>query len=147
VKPAIAEANSFEIVQHETLLQYCIYWNIQELENTWTFKTEAQGLSSAIMTNNLREAEHFFCCRVWLWYCQCIGTSGAEIGGCLEVKRNRWWWTWSRFRCMESIYASSNQHNQLLNFFAFGTRNQIWLVVHKTHKLKKAIWNFQLPFM
>jgi hypothetical protein len=30
-KPAIAEAeNSFEIVQHETLLQYCIYWNIQE---------------------------------------------------------------------------------------------------------------------
>jgi aldehyde dehydrogenase (NAD+) len=26
VKPAIAEAeNSFEIVQHETLLQYCIY--------------------------------------------------------------------------------------------------------------------------
>jgi hypothetical protein len=22
--------NSFEIVQHETLLQYCIYWNIRE---------------------------------------------------------------------------------------------------------------------
>jgi aldehyde dehydrogenase (NAD+) len=25
VKPAIAAENSFEIVQHKTLLQYCIY--------------------------------------------------------------------------------------------------------------------------
>jgi aldehyde dehydrogenase (NAD+) len=43
----------------------------------------AQGLSSAIMTNNLREAEHFLSQRG----SDCgianvnIGTSGAEIGG------------------------------------------------------------------
>jgi aldehyde dehydrogenase (NAD+) len=53
----------------------------------------AQGLSSAIMTNNLREAEHFLS----VAGSDCgianvnIGTSGAEIGGALEVKRNRWW--------------------------------------------------------
>jgi acyl-CoA reductase-like NAD-dependent aldehyde dehydrogenase len=41
----------------------------------------AQGLSSAIMTNNLREA-FLISCRVRLRYCNVnIGTSGAEIGG------------------------------------------------------------------
>jgi acyl-CoA reductase-like NAD-dependent aldehyde dehydrogenase len=54
------------------------------------FKTEvAQGLSSAIMTNNLREAEHFLS----VAGSDCgianvnIGTSGAEIGGALVVKK------------------------------------------------------------
>lgn len=86
VKPAIAEAdNSFEIVQHETfapvlyLLKYSgSVENAIEVQNG-----VAQGLSSAIMTNNLREAERF------LSYAgsDCgianvnIGTSGAEIGG------------------------------------------------------------------
>jgi aldehyde dehydrogenase (NAD+) len=59
-----------------------------------TFKTEkAQGLSSAIMTNNLREAEHFFiCCRVRLGIANVnIGTSGAEIGGAFGGEKNRWW--------------------------------------------------------
>ena len=86
VKPAIAEAkNDFEIVQHETfapvlyLLKY--FGNVEnalELQNG-----VAQGLSSAIMTNNLREAEHFLSVQG----SDCgianvnIGTSGAEIGG------------------------------------------------------------------
>ncbi|MFB0910257.1 MAG: aldehyde dehydrogenase family protein, partial [Flavobacterium sp.] len=86
VKPAIAEAeNSFEIVQHETfapvlyLLKYSgTVENALELQNGVT-----QGLSSAIMTNNLREAEHFLS----VAGSDCgianvnIGTSGAEIGG------------------------------------------------------------------
>jgi aldehyde dehydrogenase (NAD+) len=85
VKPAIAEAeNSFEIVQHETfapvlyLLKYSgTVENALELQNG-----VAQGLSSAIMTNNLR-AEHFLS----VAGSDCgianvnIGTSGAEIGG------------------------------------------------------------------
>jgi aldehyde dehydrogenase (NAD+) len=61
VKPAIAEAeNSFEIVQRNFapvlyLLKYSgTVENALELQNG-----VAQGLSSAIMTNNLREAEHF----------------------------------------------------------------------------------------
>ena len=86
VKPAIAEAdNSFEIVQHETfapvlyLLKYAgTVENALDIQNG-----VAQGLSSAIMTNNLREAEHFLS----VAGSDCgianvnIGTSGAEIGG------------------------------------------------------------------
>jgi len=86
VKPAIAEAeNSFAIVQHETfapvlyLLKYSgALSNAIELQNG-----VAQGLSSAIMTNNLREAELFLSTNG----SDCgianvnIGTSGAEIGG------------------------------------------------------------------
>jgi aldehyde dehydrogenase (NAD+) len=86
VKPAIAEAdNSFEIVQHETfapvlyLLKYSgDVTNALDVQNG-----VAQGLSSAIMTNNLREAEYFLSVQG----SDCgisnvnIGTSGAEIGG------------------------------------------------------------------
>lgn len=86
VKPAIAEAkNSFAIVQHETFapLLYLLRYsgaveNALELQNG-----VAQGLSSAIMTNNLREAERFLS----VAGSDCgianvnIGTSGAEIGG------------------------------------------------------------------
>ena len=85
-KPAIAEAkNEFEIVQHETfapvlyLLKYSgDVSNAIEIQNG-----VAQGLSSAIMTNNLREAEAFLS----VAGSDCgianvnIGTSGAEIGG------------------------------------------------------------------
>ena len=84
--PAIAEAkNEFEIVQHETfapvlyLLKYSgDVSNAIEIQNG-----VAQGLSSAIMTNNLREAEAFLS----VAGSDCgianvnIGTSGAEIGG------------------------------------------------------------------
>ncbi|WP_294957761.1 aldehyde dehydrogenase family protein [uncultured Flavobacterium sp.] len=86
VKPAIAEAdNSFEIVQHETfapvlyLLKYSgTVESAIEIQNG-----VMQGLSSAIMTNNLREAELFLS----VTGSDCgianvnIGTSGAEIGG------------------------------------------------------------------
>ncbi|WP_405563716.1 aldehyde dehydrogenase family protein [Polaribacter sp. Asnod6-C07] len=86
VKPAIAEAkNEFKIVQHETfapvlyLLKYSgDVTNALEMQNG-----VAQGLSSAIMTNNLREAEAFLS----VAGSDCgianvnIGTSGAEIGG------------------------------------------------------------------
>ena len=86
VKPAIAEAdNSFEIVQHETFapVLYLLKYsggveNAVDLQNG-----VAQGLSSAIMTNNLREAEYFLSVQG----SDCgianvnIGTSGAEIGG------------------------------------------------------------------
>ncbi|TRX39443.1 L-piperidine-6-carboxylate dehydrogenase [Flavobacterium restrictum] len=86
VKPAIAEAeNSFEIVQHETFapVLYLIKYS-GTVENAIDVQNGvAQGLSSAIMTNNLREAEHFLS----VVGSDCgianvnIGTSGAEIGG------------------------------------------------------------------
>jgi aldehyde dehydrogenase (NAD+) len=62
VKPAIAEAdNSYEIVQHETFapVLYLLKYS-GEVENAIAVQNGvAQGLSSAIMTNNLREAERF----------------------------------------------------------------------------------------
>jgi aldehyde dehydrogenase (NAD+) len=86
VRPAIAEAKGhYEIVQHETfapilyLLKYSgTVENAIEIQNG-----VVQGLSSAIMTNNLREAEFFLS----VAGSDCgisnvnIGTSGAEIGG------------------------------------------------------------------
>ncbi len=86
VKPAIAEAKpDFHIVQEETfapilyLLKYSgPVTNAIEIQNNVT-----QGLSSAIMTNNLKEAEKFLSAAG----SDCgianvnIGTSGAEIGG------------------------------------------------------------------
>ena len=86
VKPAIALAqNSFEIVQHETFapVLYLIKYS-GDVDNALEYQNGVgQGLSSAIMTNNLREAERFLS----VVGSDCgianvnIGTSGAEIGG------------------------------------------------------------------
>tara|TARA_R110002051_G_scaffold324988_2_gene425029 strand:- start:16062 stop:17615 length:1554 start_codon:yes stop_codon:yes gene_type:complete len=86
VKPAIAEAkNSFAIVQHETFapVLYLLKYSGEVTEAIALQNGVAQGLSSAIMTNNLREAELFLSTNG----SDCgianvnIGTSGAEIGG------------------------------------------------------------------
>ncbi len=86
VKPAIIEAeNHFEIVQHETFapILYLMKYS-GDVEDAIDIQNGvAQGLSSAIMTNEMKEAERF------LSYAgsDCgianvnIGTSGAEIGG------------------------------------------------------------------
>jgi len=86
VKPAIAEAEPhFKIVQHETFapVLYLLKYS-GDVENAIEIQNNvAQGLSSAIMTNNLREAERFLS----VAGSDCgianvnIGTSGAEIGG------------------------------------------------------------------
>src|SRR5690606_23252079 len=84
VKPAIAEVtNELEIVQHETFapVLYLIKYS-GDVENAIELQNGVvQGLSSAIMTNNLREAEKFLSAAG----SDCgianvnIGTSGAEI--------------------------------------------------------------------
>ena len=85
VKPVIAEAsNDLQIVQDETfapilyLMKYSTIEEAIELQNG-----VVQGLSSAIMTTNMREAERFLShqgsdCGIANVN---IGTSGAEIGG------------------------------------------------------------------
>jgi aldehyde dehydrogenase (NAD+) len=85
VKPCIAEVeNHYQIVQHETFAPILYLIKYTDLEQAIALQNGVpQGLSSAIMTNNLREAEQF------LSYAgsDCgianvnIGTSGAEIGG------------------------------------------------------------------
>jgi aldehyde dehydrogenase (NAD+) len=85
VKPAIAEAkNHFKIVQQETFAPILYLLKYRDIDEAIALQNGVdQGLSSAIMTTDLRQAELF------LSYAgsDCgianvnIGTSGAEIGG------------------------------------------------------------------
>ncbi|MES2417437.1 MAG: aldehyde dehydrogenase family protein [Bacteroidota bacterium] len=85
VKPCIAEVkNDYKIVQHETFAPILYLMKYKTLEEAIAMQNGVpQGLSSAIMTLNLREAEEFLSLRG----SDCgianvnIGTSGAEIGG------------------------------------------------------------------
>jgi aldehyde dehydrogenase (NAD+) len=85
VKPCIIEAqNHFDIVQHETFAPVLYVMKYQNLDEAIALQNGVpQGLSSAIFTLNLREAEHFLAASG----SDCgianvnIGTSGAEIGG------------------------------------------------------------------
>jgi aldehyde dehydrogenase (NAD+) len=86
VKPAIVEAqNHFQIVQHETFapILYIMKYS-GTVENAIKLQNGVpQGLSSAIMTNSLKESEAFLSfagsdCGIANVN---IGTSGAEIGG------------------------------------------------------------------
>ena len=85
VKPCIAEAkNQYEIVQHETFAPILYIMKYKTIDEAIAMQNGVpQGLSSAIMTTNLREAEKFLSAAG----SDCgianvnIGTSGAEIGG------------------------------------------------------------------
>lgn len=85
VKPCIAEAEpSFKIVQHETFAPILYLLKYKTIDEAIAIQNGVpQGLSSAIMTLNLREAEKFLSqsgsdCGIANVN---IGTSGAEIGG------------------------------------------------------------------
>lgn len=85
VKPAIFEAkNNFHIVQEETFAPILYLIKYKTLDEAIALQNAVdQGLSSAIMTTNLREAEQFLSqagsdCGIANVN---IGTSGAEIGG------------------------------------------------------------------
>jgi aldehyde dehydrogenase (NAD+) len=85
VKPAVAEVkNHFEIVQQETFAPILYLLKYKSIEEAIALQNGVkQGLSSAIMTSNLQEAEKFLShagsdCGIANVN---IGTSGAEIGG------------------------------------------------------------------
>jgi aldehyde dehydrogenase (NAD+) len=86
VRPAIIEVeNHYETVQNETFapILYVMKYSGDVTEALKLQNGVVQGLSSAIMTTNLREAEHFLSalgsdCGIANVN---IGTSGAEIGG------------------------------------------------------------------
>lgn len=85
VKPCIAAVtNKLSIVQHETFAPILYVMKYSHLEEAIAMQNDVpQGLSSAIMTLNMREAELFLSANG----SDCgianvnIGTSGAEIGG------------------------------------------------------------------
>jgi aldehyde dehydrogenase (NAD+) len=85
VKPCIAEVqNEWQIVQDETFAPILYLIKYSTIDEAIAYQNGVpQGLSSAIMTNDLRESELFLSTRG----SDCgianvnIGTSGAEIGG------------------------------------------------------------------
>ncbi|MDF1868063.1 MAG: aldehyde dehydrogenase family protein [Saprospiraceae bacterium] len=85
VKPCIAEVkNEYEIVQHETFAPILYLIKYSDLGEAIEMQNDVpQGLSSAIMTSDLLQAEKFLSssgsdCGIANVN---IGTSGAEIGG------------------------------------------------------------------
>ncbi len=85
VKPCIAEVQpQFQVVQHETFAPILYLMQYETIEEAIAIQNGVpQGLSSSIMTLNLREAEMFLSsagsdCGIANVN---IGTSGAEIGG------------------------------------------------------------------
>ena len=85
VRPCLAQApHDAKIVHEETFAPILYLIGYRSIDEAINYHNEVpQGLSSAIFTNDLREAEQFLCCRG----SDCgianvnIGTSGAEIGG------------------------------------------------------------------
>ena len=85
VKPCVIEAkNEMQIVQHETFAPILYIMKYSTIDEAIALQNGVvQGLSSAIMTTNLREAELYLSANG----SDCgianvnIGTSGAEIGG------------------------------------------------------------------
>jgi aldehyde dehydrogenase (NAD+) len=85
VKPCVAEAKPhFKIVQHETFAPILYLLKYKTIDEAIAIQNGVpQGLSSSIMTLNMREAEQFLS----VAGSDCgianvnIGTSGAEIGG------------------------------------------------------------------
>lgn len=85
VKPCIAEVkNEYSIVQHETFAPILYVMKYKTIDEAIKYHNDVpQGLSSAVFTTNLQEAELFLSCKG----SDCgianvnIGTSGAEIGG------------------------------------------------------------------
>jgi aldehyde dehydrogenase (NAD+) len=85
VKPAIIEVeNHYEIVQNETFAPILYLIKYSTIDEAISYQNGVvQGLSSAIMTTNMREMEKFLSssgsdCGIANVN---IGTSGAEIGG------------------------------------------------------------------
>lgn len=85
VQPAIYEVNTdLEILQHETFVPILYLLRYKDIEEAVEIQNAVpQGLSSSIMSNNLRETEYFLSeigsdCGIANVN---IGTSGAEIGG------------------------------------------------------------------
>jgi aldehyde dehydrogenase (NAD+) len=85
VRPCIAEVEpNLSIIQHETFAPILYLLKYNDLEEAIEIQNNVpQGLSSAIMTDSVREAEQFLS----VAGSDCgianvnIGTSGAEIGG------------------------------------------------------------------
>jgi aldehyde dehydrogenase (NAD+) len=116
VKPCIAEVRpDYKIVQHETFAPILYLLKYKAVEDAIAIQNGVpQGLSSAIMTLNLREAEQFLS----VSGSDCgianvnIGTSGAEIGGAFGGEKETGGGRESGSDAWKKLYAPTNKYDQ-----------------------------------
>jgi aldehyde dehydrogenase (NAD+) len=128
VTPAIATAeNHWEIVQEETFAPLLYIIGYDKLDDALRLHNDVpQGLSSAIFTRNLLEAERFLGhagsdCGIANVN---IGTSGAEIGGAFGGEKETGGGR-ERQRFLEGLHAPPDQHDQLQHGTAAGAGDQV----------------------
>ncbi len=104
------------IVQQETFAPILYVMTYDTLEEAIAIQNAVeQGLTSALFTNDLREAEHFLSpegsdCGIANVN---IGTSGAEIGGAFGGEKATGGGREAGFRRLESVHAPADLHDQL----------------------------------
>ena len=133
VRPAIAEVtHQSDTVCHETFAPILYVMKYESLDEAFRLQNAVpQGLSSAIFTLDVREAEQFLAASG----SDCgianvnIGTSGAEIGGRVWRRKGNRRRTRVRIGLVESLHAPHDQHDQLFDCAAIGAGDQVRRVV------------------
>jgi len=130
VRPCIVAArHDLKIVHEETFAPILYFLVYQKLEQAIQWHNEVpQGLSSAIFTNDLREAEFFLSSRG----SDCgianvnIGTSGAEIGGAFGGEKETGGGresgsdAWKNYMRRQTVTINSSRELPLAQGIAFG---------------------------
>ena len=115
--PCLVEAPAhLPILRRETFAPILYVIKYRDLEEAVRIHNDVpQGLSSAIVTNDLRESELFLS----VSGSDCgianvnLGTSGAEIGGAFGGRERDGGWPGEWLGCLEVVYAKADVHDQL----------------------------------
>ena len=132
VAPAVVRMPAqTEVVHSETFAPILYVLTYEELDEAIALNNAVpQGLSSAIFTLDVREAERFMAadgsdCGIANVN---IGTSGAEIGGAFGGEKQTGGGRESGSDCVEGVHAPGHQHRQLLLRAAAGPGRALRLI-------------------
>ena len=131
VRPCLVAARpGMEIVSEETFAPILYIISYKDFSDAIAIQNGVpQGLSSAIFTNDMREAEQFLSARG----SDCgianvnIGTSGAEIGGAFGGEKETGGGRESGQRFVEDLYAPPDGNREFWQRPDVGPRHPIWL--------------------
>lgn len=129
VTPCIVKARrEMPIIKDEIFAPILYIIEIEDIHDAIAVHNDVpQGLSSAIFTLNMRDAETFLSpegsdCGIANVN---IGTSGAEIGGAFGGEKETGGGPRVRKRRVEAVHAPADQHGELLDRPALGPGHQI----------------------
>ena len=147
--PCLANAKpDFEIVQHETFGPLLYLLTYRDFDEAIAIHNDVpQGLTSAIFTNDVREAERFLSAAG----SDCgianvnTGTSGAEIGGAFGGEKETGGGRESGSDSLEELHAPADEHDQLLDRTATGAGNSNSAVPTKAARRRNNVPLFWAP--